>query len=83
MAESESTRALLTSWLEGAEATLQASFELQNASLAAGLALLDAAATSSRTIYQEWDAAARRAQSAALDAFRAQVRAPERDKVAA
>lgn len=76
MSESESSRPLFNSWLQGAEATLQASFELQNA-------LLDAASTSSRTIYQEWGTAARRAQSAALDAFRAQVHAAKPKGVAA
>jgi len=52
--------------------------ELQNASLAAGLALLDAVSASQRTIYQEWDGAARRTQSAGLDEYRAEVRAAER-----
>jgi hypothetical protein len=59
------------SWVTGAEATLKASFELQNASLAAGLAVLDAASASQRSVYQEWDGSARRAQTAALDAFHA------------
>jgi len=61
-----------------AEATVKATFEFQNASLAAGVALLEAATTSQRTVIKQWDTAAHSAQQAALEAFRAQVRATSR-----
>jgi hypothetical protein len=72
------SRKLFDAWVEGAEAALRASFELQNASLSAGLSLLEATAATERTALQQWDAAAHQAQQAALEAFRAQVRAARR-----
>jgi hypothetical protein len=74
----EASRKLFDAWTAGAEATLKATFELQNASLSAGSALLEAASTSQRTVVQQWDTAAHGAQQAALEAFRAQVRAISR-----
>ena len=74
----DAARGIFDAWAAGAEATLKASFEVQNAGLAAGLALLDATSTSQRAAFQEWNVAAQRAQAAALEAFQAQVRATER-----
>jgi hypothetical protein len=71
-------RGIFDAWVAGAEATLKASFEVHNAGLAAGLAMLDATSTSQRAALQEWNKAAQRAQEAALQAFKAQVRATER-----
>jgi hypothetical protein len=53
-------------------------FELQNASLGASLALLETGVASQRNALEQFDTAARQAQQAALDAFRAQVRAASR-----
>jgi hypothetical protein len=61
-------------WIAGAEATLQAAFEVHNAGLAAARGLLDAASANQRAAFQEWTDAAQRAQTAALDAFHAQLR---------
>jgi hypothetical protein len=72
------SRKLFDAWVAGAEAALQASFELQNASLNASMSLLEATAATERTALQQWDAAAHKAQQAALEAFRAQVRAATR-----
>jgi hypothetical protein len=71
-------RGAFDAWVTGAESALKATFEVQNAGLAAGLALLDATSSSQRVAFQEFTAAAQRAQSAALEAFQAQVRATER-----
>jgi hypothetical protein len=60
---SEVGRKLFNAWVTGAEATLKATFELQNASLAAG-----------RSLLQQWDCVAQQAQEATLDAFHAQAR---------
>jgi hypothetical protein len=69
---------LFEAWLATTEGTLKASFEVYNAGLAAMFPMLDAATTSSRTVLQQWDAAARQSQKAVLDAFHAQVRAAGR-----
>jgi prophage DNA circulation protein len=74
----EVRRKLFDTWANNAEATLQATFELQNASLATGLALLDTAASAQRTVAKQWETAAHQAQQAGLDAFRDQVRAAAR-----
>jgi hypothetical protein len=74
----EVSRKLFDAWVAGGEATLKASFALQNASLSAGVALLEAASTSQKAIVQQWDTAAHGAQHAALETFRAQVRASSR-----
>ena len=74
----EVSRKFFDAWVPGAEATLNATFELQNASLAAGLALLEAASTSQKAVLHQWTTAAKEAQQAALEAFRAQVRATSR-----
>jgi len=67
-----------TAWVAGAEATFKGTFELQNASLAAGVALLEAAISSQQAVLQQWTTGAKEAQQAALEAFRAQVRATSR-----
>jgi hypothetical protein len=72
------SRKLFDAWVEGAEAALRASFELQNAGLNASLSLLESTAAAERAALQQWDAAAHQAQQAALEAFRAQVRAAQR-----
>jgi hypothetical protein len=71
-------RGVFDAWASGTEAALKASFEVHNASLAAGLAMLDATSASQRAAMQEWSTAAQRAQTAALEAFQAQLRAVKR-----
>jgi hypothetical protein len=65
-------------WLATAEGALKASFEVYNSGMAASFPLLDAATATSRTVLQQWDAAARQGQTAVLDAFHAQARAAGR-----
>jgi hypothetical protein len=74
----EVRRKLFDVWATNAEATLKANYELQNAAFATGLALFDTAATSQRTVVQQWEAAAHQVQQAGLEAFRAQIRASAR-----
>ena len=74
----EVSRELFDAWVAGAEATLKGTFELQNASLSAGVALLEAGSTSQKAVLQQWNTAAKEAQHAALEAFRVQVRASSR-----
>ncbi len=74
----EVSRKLFDAWVAGAEATLKGTFELQNASLSAGVALLEAGSNSQKAVLQQWNTAAKEAQHAALEAFRAQVRASSR-----
>jgi hypothetical protein len=57
---------------------VMATFELQNAGLAAAVALFEATTTSERALLKEWDAHARKVQKASLEAFQAQVRAAAR-----
>jgi hypothetical protein len=71
-------RGTFDAWIAGAEATLQATFEVHNAGLTAAQGLLEAAAANQRAAFQEWTNAAQRAQSAALDAFNAQMRIADR-----
>ena len=72
------SRRLFDAWVTGAEATLKATFELQNASLSAGAGFVEASSKSQLTTLKQWETAAREAQQAALQAFGAQVRATSR-----
>jgi hypothetical protein len=68
-------RKVFDAWVSGVEATLKATFDAENAALDAGLAVLDAAASTDRAGLEEWAKVARQAQDAALEAFRANLRA--------
>jgi hypothetical protein len=74
----EVSRKVFTTWVAGTEASVKATFEVQNAGAVAGLAWFDAASNSERAVLKEWDAAAREVQKAALEAFQAQTRAAAR-----
>ena len=73
----EVSHKVFTTWVAGIEAGVKATFEVQNAGAAAGLAWFDAASNSERAVFKEWDAA-REVQKAALEAFQAQTRAAAR-----
>ena len=77
MAE-EAYRGVFTAWASGTEAALKATFDAQNAALTAGLSLMDVTGTTSRDVTQQWIDVARKAQEAALAAFRENVRAAEK-----
>jgi hypothetical protein len=57
------------------EAAIKGTLAVQNAFFAAGMAFLDASATSSRNVAQQWTEAARQAQQARLEVWQAGVSA--------
>lgn len=71
------SRKVFDAWVAGAEATLRATFDEQNAALSAGLSVVDATTGSNQGAMRQWAETARQAQQAALDAFQANVRAAE------
>ena len=73
----EAGRRALSAWVNGTEATLLGTFDVQNAALDASLSVLEAADNSSREALQQWAEAARQAQQAALEAWRTSMRATE------
>src|ERR671932_2051218 len=74
----EISRKFFDIWARSGEASLQAAFELQNASFATSLSLFETAGTTQRALIEQWQVVAHEAQQATLDAFRAQVRATTR-----
>ena len=71
-------RKLFDAWASGAEASLQAAFALQNTALSAGLSLVEANNASGCAAAQRWSDAARQAQQATLEAWRASVSAAQK-----
>ncbi len=64
------SRQVFDAWATGAEATLRATFEMQNATLAAGRSVAGA----NQTALEQLETAIRQAQVAMLQAFQANVR---------
>jgi hypothetical protein len=62
-------------WADGIEATMRATLDAQKGVLAAGLSLVDATANGGCATLHQWAEATRQAQEAALEGFRANVRA--------
>jgi hypothetical protein len=60
------------------EATLKATFEAENAALEAGISVIQTTASTDQAALRAWVDAARQAQNAALDAFRANLQATHR-----
>jgi len=73
----DASRKMFEAWATGVEATLKATFAAENAALAAGMSLLEAASNADRTAMQQWADAARQAQDAALEAFRTNLKATQ------
>jgi hypothetical protein len=73
----ELSRHLLDAWAAGAESALKATFELQNAEIAAGLALFTTGADGNRRAIEQWAAVVRKAQQTVLDTLHTTVRAAE------
>ena len=65
------SKQILDAWATGAEATLKASFDLQNAAIAAGRTLMGPADSPNQALYTQWNDAVRLAQQATLDALNA------------
>jgi hypothetical protein len=71
----EASRKIFEAWASGVEATLKATFDAENAALAAGMSVLEATSGADRAAMQQWADAARQAQDAAMEAFRTNMRA--------
>ena len=71
----EANRKLFTAFVQGIEAALKGSFEVQNAFFAAGMSFLDASTTSSRNVAQQVTEARCQAQQARLEVWQAGVSA--------
>jgi hypothetical protein len=71
----EANRKLFSAYVQGIEAALRGSFEVQNALFTAGMSVLDATTTSSRNVAQQVTEARRQAQQARLEVWQAGVRA--------
>jgi nicotinamide mononucleotide (NMN) deamidase PncC len=74
---SEVNRKLFSAWASGAEASLKATLEVQQAALSAGISLLSTGGSENQAAGQHWADVARQAQQAALEAFQATLRAAE------
>jgi hypothetical protein len=72
------SRRLFDIWVRSGEATLQATFDIQNATFATSLALFESVTSTQSALLKQWQSAAHDAQQASLDAVRAQVRATSR-----
>lgn len=70
---SDVNRRLFEAWLSGAEASLNATFQVQRAGLTAGRAVFDATATSQRATLTAFEAVASEIHNATLQAFQSQV----------
>jgi hypothetical protein len=73
----QASRKIFEAWASGVEATLKATFDAENAALAAGLSVLEATSAADRAAMQQWADAARQAQDAAMEAFRTNLRATQ------
>lgn len=74
-ASGDMARRVFDAWVQGTETTLQAAFDLENTALQTSLDMMDAGARNSRAAATQWSEVARQAQQAALDAFRATIKA--------
>jgi hypothetical protein len=73
----DASRKIFEAWASGVEATLKATFDAENAALAAGMSMLEATNAADHTAMQQWADAARQAQDAAMEAFRTNLRATQ------
>ncbi len=73
----ELKRQLLDAWAAGVDAALKATFELQNAEIAAGLSLFKGAGDVNRVAIEQWAAVVHQAQQAMLETLHANVLAAD------
>lgn len=76
----EMNRHLLDAWMASTEATLKATFELQNSAIQAGRSFLETGMTSNQTAYNQWVEAIQQAQKAAMEAWQVTRRAADKMK---
>ena len=68
----EANRALYSAWTANVEASLRTAFDIQNASITAGLSMVDAAMAGNRGLAQQWaETTTKQAQQATLTGVRA------------
>ncbi len=72
-AASEAGQRVFSAWAAGAEASLKAVFDAQNVALQGSISLLEATGGGGREALKQWSELARKAQQAALEAFRTTV----------
>src|SRR5436853_4507332 len=63
------SKQILDAWASTTEATLKASFDLQNAAIDSGRSLIGPEGNSNQALYQQWANSVRMAQQATLDAL--------------
>src|SRR5262249_41532770 len=63
-------RQVLDAWTANTEATLKATFELQNAAIAAGRAMIEATGAGNMAFIQQWADVVLQAQQTTLDAWK-------------
>jgi hypothetical protein len=73
----EASRKLFAAYTTGVTAGIEATFEVQNAALLAGVSLLETAATSNRDLAKHITDTAHQAQQATLEAWQAGVHAAD------
>jgi urease accessory protein UreF len=76
----EMNRHLLDAWMASTEATLKATFELQNSAIQAGRSFMETGLTSNQTAYNQWVEAIQQAQKAAMEAWHVTRRAADKMK---
>jgi hypothetical protein len=74
----DASRKLFAAYTAGLTAGLKASFELQNASLAAGVSLIETTSTSNRELVKQFTDTAHQMQKATLEAWEAGMRAADK-----
>lgn len=72
-AVSEASQKVFSAWATGAEASLKAVFDAQNVALQGSISVLETTGGSGREALKQWSDVARKAQQAALEAFRTSV----------
>jgi hypothetical protein len=63
------SKQVLDAWTTSTEAALKASFDLQNAAIEAGQAIIGPAGSPNQALYRQWTDTVRLAQQATLDAL--------------
>ena len=72
-AASEASQKVFSAWAAGAEASLKAVFDAQDVALRGSISLLETPSGGGREALKQWSEQARKAQQAALEAFRTTV----------
>lgn len=71
---SRASRQVFDTWTQSSETAVRATFDLQNAAIAAGISLVAASNNSIGTVLNQWASVVRQAQQSTLQAWEANVR---------